>query len=273
MKSIITFAVCLAIASMMLACSSKQEETKLANEEKVENHETPAIPDEFVFPGESMQSSSDKAVTTEKSSKEIGIEVSEYIMSFVDTSKYLEPVITDDTSGYYSEYHTLNPQFHESLCFDYSFLLGTEKAEITLPVSIDELLERGFTLYGPTNADTIASPDTEAVVTLCTPESQEIIGFAAYNDTDTDKTVGELMLDSVTLLPMNNFTAFGNITNESDFGTITEIFGSPDAVLISSADGGCPVTIAYEDNEAGYSVGVLMDGVLKEIIGILFRIQ
>ncbi len=273
MKSIIALALCLAIVPTMFACSEKEEETKVTNEEKVENYETPAIPDEFVFPGESVQSSSDGAVTAEKSSKELGVEASEYIMSFVDASKYLEPVITDDTSGYYSEYYILNPQFHENRSFDYSFLLGTEKAEITLPVSIGELLERGFTVYGPTNADTVALPDTEVVVTLCTPESQEIMGFAAYNDTDTDKTIGELMLDAVTLLPMNNFTAFGGISHESDFDAITEVLGSPDAVLISSADGECSIIVAYEDNEAGYSVSVLADGVLKEIVAILFSMR
>lgn len=261
---------CTATLLCLVACSGKKEEAPNQNPQSDVKYEESTLPDEFVFPGETT-TRDDTAGTadgeTSASPNAAKVKsVSDYLFGYIDITEYEEKISnTNDT--YAIDYIFTGDTDSSDINLLSELTIGTEKISVTFPVSASELIQNGFTWLSDEDAKTVIPPDGDSILTLCTPETLEIIGFVTKNSGKANITAADASITGIMLTSFNNFTAFGGINGTTELGNVISLIGSPDIISVSATGKELSVMLSYTDKN-GSSMTILGDGATREIIAV-----
>ena len=258
--------VLLSLAGILSVCSCGGEKEDLQPSVK---YEEPELPEEFVFPdgtqsaapnGQEAASDDSQAPDNMDSAVKIAGDIGEII----DFSLYEDPEVYNETDCIVM--YTVKPDYSGQHTFKAEITVGTEKAPVKFPVPREELLSQGFTCQ--TDSEEGAEGENASVLTLCTPETKEPVGFSIAKQTDEEAQNENPVINGVTLTSVNNFTALGDITGASELTEILKTLGAPDFIGITSTETEKSVYFEYYSSENQCTAIFLMDGTTYELMAL-----
>ena len=256
----------------LASCSDNSADNTQTEIQPPVNYEDSALPDEFVFPGEApLQTESTASQEKDTASyADKAKSIAEYIAKHIDFS-YYEAYMSQSEDGCIIDCipaENADIPFHS---IPLSINAGTEKLDITFPVSTESLLEKGFTFTDEQSAAAVAIPGEETMFTLCTSETKEMITFITVNNSIESISVKEAEISGVMLTSFNNFEVNG-FAAKNDLGVALDFFGHPNAASVNVNGEECSVMLIYGSGENTASLTVLADGDTKEVIAVCLTV-
>ncbi len=211
-----------------------------------------------------------EATGTELSSEEQKTAVENavaFLSEFADFQKYNDYISSETNQC--SRLYKLKDEFKSEYDFSKQFTLSSENISVALPTTAALLQEKGFSQYAETNLSVTVEPQNEINASFLCP-SGELTGFMIFNNGDRPQTASELEINAVTLTSANKFTAFGEITQNSDVKTILQTLGLPTYITVSADSYGCAIIFEYYNSQTTQSATILLDANEKSLIAIKF---
>ena len=218
---------------------------------------------EFVFPGEASNTTENNNVP--KDTEAVTAEdIAEFLSEYTDISKYRE--ISGGDSGSVLYFCQSPTEIKNNLPESFEFFIGAEGHAVTLPTTLDKLLEKGFTPSQEGIAETKVEAGENGMVTLLTPEKDDLVCFHAKNTTDEAASVASLPINSIMLTSYNKYTTYGEICGTSDISFVLKALGEPDVFGITASEDENSVMLEYSKN--GTNVYVLADFDTKSVMAL-----